>query len=68
MMEKIPGYAASFLSGIQKRGEAKEKRIVHSLAATAEERYNDFLQTILASYKEYRSICWLLTSALLLKP
>ena len=45
MMEKIPGYAALFLSGIQKRGDAKEKRIVHSLAATAEERYNDFLQT-----------------------
>ena len=45
MMEKIPGYAALFLAGIQKRGEAKEKRIVHSLAATAEERYNDFLQT-----------------------
>ncbi|HEX5153607.1 MAG TPA: Crp/Fnr family transcriptional regulator [Parafilimonas sp.] len=45
LMEKIPGYAASFLSGIQKRGEAKEKRIVHSLAATAEERYNDFLET-----------------------
>jgi len=45
LMEKIPGYTASFLSGMQKRGEAKEKRIVHSLAATAEERYNDFLQT-----------------------
>lgn len=45
MMEKIPGYAASFLQGIQKRSEAKEKRIVHSLTATAEERYNDFLQT-----------------------
>jgi CRP-like cAMP-binding protein len=45
MMEKIPGYAALFLSGIQKRGEAKEKRIVHSLAATAEERYSDFLRT-----------------------
>jgi len=45
MMEKVPGYATSFLSGMQKRSEAKEKRIVHSLAATAEERYNDFLQT-----------------------
>ncbi|HYF31879.1 MAG TPA: Crp/Fnr family transcriptional regulator [Chitinophagaceae bacterium] len=45
LLENIPGYAASFLAGIQKRGEAKEKRIVHSLSATAEERYNDFLQT-----------------------
>ena len=45
LMEKIPGYAASFLAGMQKRGEAKEKRIVHSLSASAEERYHDFLKT-----------------------
>lgn len=44
MMEKIPGYAASFHAGIQKRSEAKEKRIVKSLIATAEERYNEFLK------------------------
>ena len=45
LLQKIPGYASSFHAGIQKRGEAKEKRIVHSLASTAEERYNDFLET-----------------------
>lgn len=45
MMNKIPGYAASFQAGIQERAAAKDKRIVHSLAATAEERYNDFLET-----------------------
>jgi CRP-like cAMP-binding protein len=45
LMQRIPLYASSFLSGIQKRGEAKEKRIVHSLAATAEERYNEFMKT-----------------------
>jgi CRP-like cAMP-binding protein len=45
MMSKIPGYAASFQAGIQKRAAAKDKRIVHSLSATAEERYNDFLET-----------------------
>jgi CRP-like cAMP-binding protein len=45
LMEKIPAYAASFHAGIQKRGEAKEQRIVHSLSATAEERYHDFLKT-----------------------
>jgi len=45
LMEKIPGYASSFQTGIQKSSEAKDKRIVHSLAATAEERYHDFLHT-----------------------
>ena len=44
MMEKIPGYAALFHSGIQKRSEVKEKRIIKSLTATAEERYKDFLK------------------------
>jgi len=45
MMQRVPLYASSFLAGLQKRGVAKEKRIVHSLAATAEERYNDFMKT-----------------------
>lgn len=45
LMQGVPLYASSFLTGIQKRGEAKEQRIVHSLAATAEERYNDFIKT-----------------------
>jgi CRP-like cAMP-binding protein len=45
LIEKLPGYAASFRTGIQKRAAAKDERIVHSLSATAEERYNDFLET-----------------------
>jgi CRP-like cAMP-binding protein len=45
LMQRVPLYASSFLAGIQRRGEAKEQRIVHSLAATAEERYNDFIKT-----------------------
>lgn len=45
LLEKLPGYAESFRTGIQKRAAAKDQRIVDSLTSTAEERYNDFLQT-----------------------
>ena len=45
MLEKVAAYSASFQAGMQKRSAAKDKRIVHSLIADAEERYNDFLQT-----------------------
>ena len=45
MMEKVPAYGRSFQAGMQKRSAAKDKRIVHSLVADAEERYNDFIQT-----------------------
>lgn len=45
MLQNVPLYASAFQTGIQKRGAAKEQRIVHSLASTAEERYNDFLKT-----------------------
>lgn len=44
-MKTIPAYAAAFQSGMQKRGAAKDKRIVQALSATAEERYNDFIET-----------------------
>ena len=44
-MQKIPAFAASFQAGMQKRGSAKDKRIVQALSATAEERYNDFIET-----------------------
>jgi CRP-like cAMP-binding protein len=44
-MQTIPAYAASFQLGMQKRGSAKDKRIVQALSATAEERYNDFVET-----------------------
>jgi len=45
MLENVAAYAKGFQKGIQKRVEAKEKRIVNSLAATAEERYYDFIKT-----------------------
>jgi CRP-like cAMP-binding protein len=45
LIEKLPGYAASFRTGIQKRTTAKDHRIVASLTETAEERYHDFLKT-----------------------
>ena len=45
LLEKLPGYADSFRTGIQKRAIAKDNRIVAALTATAEERYNEFLET-----------------------
>jgi CRP-like cAMP-binding protein len=45
LIEKLTGYADSFRTGIQKRAAVKDQRIVHSLTATAEERYNDFMET-----------------------
>ena len=45
LIQKIPGYGPSFQLGLQKNVGAKEKRILHSLVATAEERYSDFLET-----------------------
>ena len=45
MMERVTGYAAGFRAGIERRSAAKDKRIVHSLTASAEERYGDFLRT-----------------------
>jgi CRP-like cAMP-binding protein len=45
MLEQVAAYGKSFQAGMQKRSAAKDKRIVHSLVADAEERYNDFIQT-----------------------
>jgi CRP-like cAMP-binding protein len=45
MMQRVAGYAAGFRAGIERRSAAKDKRIVHSLTASAEERYGDFLTT-----------------------
>lgn len=45
MLTEIPGYAVSFREGMEKRGAAKDKRIVQALSSSAEERYNDFLAT-----------------------
>jgi CRP-like cAMP-binding protein len=45
IIENVPGYASAFQAGVQKHAAAKDKRIVASLTATAEERYNNFLIT-----------------------
>jgi CRP-like cAMP-binding protein len=45
MMQKVPAFAASFQTGIQKHAAAKDKRIIASLSSTAEERYSDFIKT-----------------------
>src|SRR5262245_53820337 len=45
MMERVAGYAAGFRAGMERRSDAKDKRIVHSLTASAEQRYSDFLAT-----------------------
>lgn len=45
IIQRIPAYANAFQTGVQKHAAAKDKRIVSSLTATAEERYNDFMST-----------------------
>ena len=45
MLERVSSYGKSFQAGMQKRSAAKDKRIVHSLVADAEERYTDFIET-----------------------
>ena len=60
------GYAAAFRTGLQKHNAAKDQRIVTTLSASAEERYQEFLQT-------YPSIAlrvpqWMLASYLGVSP
>ena len=43
LLQELPGYAATFQAGIQKRGIAKDNRMVATLTVSAEKRYNDFL-------------------------
>jgi CRP-like cAMP-binding protein len=61
LVDGVPGYAAAFRTGLQRHGAAKDQRIVSSLSASAEERYQEFLrvypsivrrvpQSMLASY------------------
>jgi len=45
LLEKIPGYAAAFQTGLQKHAAAKDRRIINALSTSAEERYLDFVQT-----------------------
>jgi len=61
LVDTVPGYAAAFRDGLQRHAAAKDQRIVEALAASAEERYLEFLraypsiaarvpQAMLASY------------------
>ena len=45
LMEEIPCFANAFFAGQQKHTASKDKRIINSLTATAEERFQNFLQT-----------------------
>lgn len=44
LMERIPGYAASFQTGVQRQSAEKDNRIVASLSASAGDRYLGFLR------------------------
>jgi len=44
LLERVPGYAAAFRTGLQRHAAAKDRRIVESLSASAEERYLDFVE------------------------
>lgn len=66
IIKSVPSYAFSLRKGVTKHAAAKDKRIVNSLSATAEERYLDFLKT-------YPSIAaripqWMLASYLGVSP
>ena len=45
VMSYVPAMAAQYQAGLQKSAGAKNQRIVSSLSATAEERYDSFLKT-----------------------
>jgi CRP-like cAMP-binding protein len=61
LVNSVAGYAASYREGLQRHAAAKDQRIVSSLSASAEERYQEFVrvypsivrrvpQSMLASY------------------
>lgn len=45
LVERVPAYAEAFRKGLQKHAAAKDKRIVSSISASAQDRYVEFLQT-----------------------
>src|SRR5262245_40006569 len=55
LIESIPAISAFYQAALQKAVAAKNQRIVSSLSATAEERYNDFLKSILHLYNVYHN-------------
>jgi len=44
IVERVPGYAVAFRTGLQKHNAAKDERIVTALSSSAEERYLEFLE------------------------
>jgi len=66
VVDRVPGYAASLRTGLQKHAAAKDQRIVNALSTSAEERYEEFL-------RKYPSIAlrvpqWMLASYLGVSP
>jgi CRP-like cAMP-binding protein len=45
LVQHVPGYALAFRTGLQRHVAAKDRRIISSLSATAEERYLEFVET-----------------------
>jgi CRP-like cAMP-binding protein len=45
LLDRVPGYASSFQTGIQRHAAAKDQRIANALSSSAEERYREFLKT-----------------------
>ena len=45
LAENVPGYAAAHRQGLQRHAAAKDKRIISSLSASAQDRYLQFLDT-----------------------
>jgi CRP-like cAMP-binding protein len=44
LVERVPGYAAAFRTGLQRHAAAKDQRIVTALTTTARERYLEFIE------------------------
>jgi CRP-like cAMP-binding protein len=66
ILDRVPAYAASMRTGLQRHAAAKDQRIVNTLSTSAEERYQEFLRT-------YPSIAlrvpqWMLASYLGVSP
>ena len=45
VIARVPGYAASLRTGLQRHAAAKDERIVNALSTSAEERYQEFVRT-----------------------
>jgi len=43
LVDRVPGYAAAFRTGLTRQSAAKDQRIVTTLTTTAEERYLEFI-------------------------